>query len=1103
MKKRIWNRLAFVFLIGALLGLSFGAPVMAQEAVTIQLTAQNISFDKDEITVPAGAEVTVEFTNMDQGTPHNFSVYTDASAQTPIFIGDIITGGSITYTFTAPDQPGTYYFRCDPHAPIMNGDFIVTGGGTPTPTTTPPATTTPPSTPTPTPSPTPTPMPPSQAMEFALVPGWYQGMEIYYYDFGANTPLAGDAPLTAPIWVFIHGMENGTPQFVTGQHNIVGAVPGEEGYSDLWQVNLVTVPADYEADSIRSADDVMSSGYTVNATDIYVNCPIVPEGSTLETGMPLTQGWHNGEAIYYFDFGENPPIAAPIYVPATGMDDQGNPVTVSGQRNIIDVIPGDEGYSDFWRVNLVIVTEDYEANALTTAADVLASEYEIVEADVLVNCPVFNIAPPEVAFYQDGWPLPNHDYSNTRATMDSDIDATNVDELSIAWSAIVPAATIFGAIATTPIIMGDTVYYQDLENNIYAVDLNDGSLIWQKMYNIPNIGPNGIAVGWGKVFGSASPFEIVALDADTGEEAWRTELPLQPNEGVDIQPQLYHNMVLVSSVPGNNVGNFYSGGAVGTIFALDQETGNVAWSFRTVDSEDIWGNPEVNSGGGSWYPPAVDIETGIIYWSVANPAPWPGTEEFPNGTSRPGPNLYTNSLIALDEDGNLLWYNQVLPHDILDHDLQSSPILAAATVNGTMQDIVITAGKMGRVYAMNRETGELLWEVEVGEHLDNRLTEYPTDNATRVLPGAFGGVETPMAYADGILYVPLLNLYMELTGDGATLDVQPFDEGTGELIAIDVSDGNIMWTKEFDSVNFGGATVVNDLVFTATFDGMIYGFDRETGEELFTYQAPGGINGWPAVAGDTIVWPVGQSATPSVIALRPGEPQPIVNIVMPTDNMTLQSGDITVLAQVLNFDLVANMGEPAAEGEGHIHFYLDVEVPTTPGEPAVTDEGTFHVTENATFTWEDIGPGEHTFAVQLVNNDHTPLDPPVFAEVTVIVSDTWVEIISPSPDFLQTITENSVTVEVEVSGFTPGEEGDGQIVYYLDAAPPTAAGESALTEEGTYIISDQTSAIWEDLDEGMHIFYVQLVNSDMEPLDIPITARVIVIISRLGQQTGP
>jgi plastocyanin len=98
----------------------------ASEIININLVVRNFAFNMDTITVTAGAQVNINFDNMDSGIPHNFSVYTDSSASISIFQGEIIIGpDSTTYTFTAPDIPGEYYFRCDPHPTIMNGKFIV------------------------------------------------------------------------------------------------------------------------------------------------------------------------------------------------------------------------------------------------------------------------------------------------------------------------------------------------------------------------------------------------------------------------------------------------------------------------------------------------------------------------------------------------------------------------------------------------------------------------------------------------------------------------------------------------------------------------------------------------------------------------------------------------------------------------------------------------------------------------------------------------------------------------------------------------------------------------------------------------------------------
>jgi plastocyanin len=95
------------------------------QSVTVNLSAKGFAFDKSSITVPAGADVTLVFTNNDNGIPHNFSLYTNSSATQALFVGQIITGGSITYHFTAPSAPGTYFFRCDVHPTRMTGSFIV------------------------------------------------------------------------------------------------------------------------------------------------------------------------------------------------------------------------------------------------------------------------------------------------------------------------------------------------------------------------------------------------------------------------------------------------------------------------------------------------------------------------------------------------------------------------------------------------------------------------------------------------------------------------------------------------------------------------------------------------------------------------------------------------------------------------------------------------------------------------------------------------------------------------------------------------------------------------------------------------------------------
>jgi outer membrane protein assembly factor BamB len=226
----------------------------------------------------------------------------------------------------------------------------------------------------------------------------------------------------------------------------------------------------------------------------------------------------------------------------------------------------------------------------------------------------------------------------------------------------------------------------------------------------------------------------------------------------------------------------------------------------------------------------------------------------------------------------MIWYTQVVPHGLFDYDFQIPPILTRANINGFDQDIVIGAGKMWRVYAFNRTNGLILWETIVGEHQNDQLAALPPGRTT-VYPGTLGGVETPMAYSGGAVFAAYNDLPVNWSPDAyfagnITPYIPPYREGDGGLVAIEADTGKILWERTFPTIDVGGATVVNDLVFTGTFDGTLYAFNRTTGEEIWNYTAPDRITAWPAVVNDTIIWPAGggfdSNGTPSIVALRIG-----------------------------------------------------------------------------------------------------------------------------------------------------------------------------------------------------------------------------------------
>jgi alcohol dehydrogenase (cytochrome c) len=461
--------------------------------------------------------------------------------------------------------------------------------------------------------------------------------------------------------------------------------------------------------------------------------------------------------------------------------------------------------------------------------------------------PATGVPPPEWAV--NPWPAHNHDLANTRATTDTAIDARTVAGLRLKWRFAFTGTSSFGVFASAPIVIGDTVYLQDLNSNVYALARATGRLRWAHRFDEPNVGPNGISLGWGRLYG-ATTSSAFALDPATGRLLWSRTLTRSGHEGIEIAPQLYDHTVLFSTVP-SNVSGSYRPGAYGVVWALDARTGTPRWHFDTVaGGARLWGDPALNGGGGLWYPPAVDAH-GRVFLATANPAPFPGTKAFPNGASRPGPNLYTDSLVALDgRTGTLLWYRQAVPHDVRDYDLAISPIVTTLRLGAEDAEVVITAGKMGRVYAYRADDGAPLWETPVGRHEHD---EGPLPAAPVVVyPGTLGGVETPMALAGTRVFVPWVDLATRASATSSN-GVDPIAEGRGGFSALDAATGRVLWQHALPSPDFGAATVANDVVFTSTYDGTVYAFASATGRQLWSARARAGINAFPAIAGKLLL----------------------------------------------------------------------------------------------------------------------------------------------------------------------------------------------------------------------------------------------------------
>jgi alcohol dehydrogenase (cytochrome c) len=478
--------------------------------------------------------------------------------------------------------------------------------------------------------------------------------------------------------------------------------------------------------------------------------------------------------------------------------------------------------------------------------------------------------PAVVARNLDAWPAPNLDYASTRNASRTRIGAATIHSLRPAWRYPLDGSGIFGVFASSPIVTATRVYLQTLSSAVVALDRRTGTTLWTYGGSDANVGPNGPALGDGIVVAAGSS-RVFALEAGSGRLRWSRTIARAGFEQIDMAPLVWHGLVLVSSAPGS-----YQHGGKGIVYALDAQTGAERWRFDTTTS-DLWGRPDLNSGGGLWYPPSVD-EQGRLYLGIGNPAPFPGTAAYPNGGSRPGANLYPDSLVVLDGlTGKLLWYFQAMPHDLRDYDLQLPPILTTARIRGVERQLAIVGGKVGAVYALDRRSGKLLWKREVGLHNSwSRVPAFPQAALpVEVLPGILGGIIAPMALSGGAVYATVVDLCGRVVAQREFPNGElpcSFSTGRGRVVALSVATGKILWQRKLPALAFAGATVASDLVLTATYGGRLYAFAKGSGRLVWTLQLPAGTNALPAVTDDELIVGAGTrlhaTDRPAVVAYR-------------------------------------------------------------------------------------------------------------------------------------------------------------------------------------------------------------------------------------------
>ena len=482
------------------------------------------------------------------------------------------------------------------------------------------------------------------------------------------------------------------------------------------------------------------------------------------------------------------------------------------------------------------------------------------------------------------WIHPNGSYDQTRYYPGSQINAGNVGKLKPAF---VFQTAVLESMETAPIVVDGVMFLTTSFNHVYAIDAVTGEEYWHYKHKLGPIvtvccGTNnrGVAVEGGRLFMGTIDAKLVALDAKTGKVIWETQIA-DPEKGYSetMAPTVVDGKVLI----GTNGGEY---GVRGFVKAFDAADGNLLWTFYTIPDkghEGVWAMNDATGrdmhrdiaaekkmladkgsdfyqtlGGGVWMTPAIDKKTRTVFFVAGNPSP----DLY--GAIRPGDNLYTDSIIAIDLDkGTYKWHFQYIAHDVWDLDAVSPPVLTQAKdKTGKMVDVVIHGGKTGHVYVHERNTGKLIRFSEAMIPQEN-MWVLPTANGARMLPGANGGVEwSPMAVnpktADGLRGEPAPADDLPRRGSrripaascGWVARSRRSRPKSSGAVSSPSTSTPARWrggSKTPQPLIGGVLATAGDLVFNGEANGWFKAFDAKTGKELWKYNCGAGVNA-PAVS---------------------------------------------------------------------------------------------------------------------------------------------------------------------------------------------------------------------------------------------------------------
>jgi polyvinyl alcohol dehydrogenase (cytochrome) len=408
------------------------------------------------------------------------------------------------------------------------------------------------------------------------------------------------------------------------------------------------------------------------------------------------------------------------------------------------------------------------------------------------------------------WPFYGNGVLGTKSTVATGITAGNVVNLDLAWT-----ATVGGPISATPVIAEGIVVIGSYDGNVRAYDPDTGTEIWtletgaavpEPNLQIP-IGVTGsAAIADGVVYTGDATGKLWAVNAATGETLWSANPDAQDAASIWSSPVVADGGVYVGIASVAKETGFR-----GSVIAVDAMTGEPIWEHFVT--------PEGTDGGGVFAVPALDVDRGVLYV---------GTQ---NGYS-PDVSADSNvlSVIALKmATGDLVWAFSGVPSDgsataADDIGFSASPNLFTVEQNGVSRDLVGNGQKSGLFWALDRDTGEVVWSTPISS------------------AGPLGGMEGTSAVGGGVIVVPATEWDSFDNPDAAGL-VRGLDAATGEII----------WSQDAGSPNPAPVAIANDVAFQAGFDGVLHAYGLGSGDELWSYDLGASVSGGIAVAGDLVV----------------------------------------------------------------------------------------------------------------------------------------------------------------------------------------------------------------------------------------------------------